>query len=160
MRRAVWRIVLLVLASLAPTAAAAQTTVASFAYWLAGAPHWPILSLLTFVLGLIQIGPILIWLPLSIWLWIDGQIAMSIFVSGWGLLFVSLTDNVVKAMVLARGANLPAILAFLSALGGLIAWGIVGLFLGPVMVAVCYQIIRSWLQVDAVIPDQSPQSLD
>ena len=128
--------------------AAAQTAVASFAYWLSGAPHWPILSLLTFILGMVQIGPILIWLPLSIWLWADGQTAMSIFVAAWGFFAISLTDNVVKTLVLAKGADLPAILAFLGAIGGLIVWGIVGLFLGPVMVAVCYQITITWLRSD------------
>ena len=140
--------------------AAAQTAVASFAYWLAGAPHWPILSLFTFMLGLIQIGPILIWLPLSIWLWVDGQIGMSIFVSVWGLIVVGLTDNVVKTLVVARGANLPAILAFLGAIGGLITWGIVGLFLGPVIVAVCYQIILAWLQPDLAPAENHPKTLD
>ena len=128
--------------------AAAQTAVASFAYWFAGAPHWPILSLLTFMLGLVQVGPILIWLPLSIWLWSDGEIAMSIFMSLWGFFAIGLTDNVVKTLVVAKGADLPAILAFLGAIGGLIVWGIVGLFLGPVMVAVCYQITLTWLRSD------------
>ena len=150
------------LANFAPglTSAAAQTAVASFAYWLAGAPHWSILSLFTFMLGLIQIGPILIWLPLSIWLWVDGQIGMSIFVSVWGLIVVGLTDNVVKTLVVARGANLPAILAFLGAIGGLITWGIVGLFLGPVIVAVCYQIILSWLRSDLAVADKEPKPFD
>jgi len=140
--------------------AAAQTAVASFAYWLSGAPHWPILSLLTFILGLVQVGPILIWLPLSIWLWADGQAAMSIFMAVWGLFAIGLTDNVVKTLVLAKGADLPAILAFLGAIGGLMVWGIVGLFLGPVMVAVCYQIALTWLRSDiyaAKASDTTPE---
>jgi len=128
--------------------AAAQSAVASFSYYLAGAPHWPILSLLTFILGLIQIGPVLIWLPLSAWLWIDGQVGMSVFVGLWGLVVVGLTDNVVKTLVVSKGADLPAILAFLGAIGGLITWGIVGLILGPVIVAVSYQIILQWLEIE------------
>jgi predicted PurR-regulated permease PerM len=134
--------------------AAAQSAVASFSYYLAGAPHWPILSLLTFILGLIQIGPILIWIPLSAWLWFDGQIGMSVFVALWGLIVVGLTDNVVKTLVVSKGADLPAILAFLGAIGGLLTWGIVGLVLGPVIVAVCYQIILQWLAIDGVAADQ------
>ena len=128
--------------------AGAQTAVAAVAYIVAGAPHWPILCLLTFILGLIQIGPILIWLPIAIWLWMGGQIGMSIFVVLWGLIAVGLTDNLVKTLVVSKGADLPAVLAFLGAIGGLITWGIVGLFLGPVIVAVCYQIARRWLQYD------------
>jgi predicted PurR-regulated permease PerM len=128
--------------------AAVQAVVASFAYWLAGAPHWPILAMLTFMLGLIQIGPVLIWLPLSIWLWSDGQIGMSVFVSLWGLIVVGLSDNVVKTLVVSKGSDIPAILAFLGAIGGLVTWGIVGLFLGPVIIAVCYQITLAWLHSD------------
>jgi predicted PurR-regulated permease PerM len=131
--------------------AAAQAAVASFAYYLAGAPHWPILSLLTFILGLIQIGPMLIWIPVAIWLWVNGQTGMSLFMAGWGLIVVGLTDNVVKTLVVSRGADLPAILAFLGAIGGLLTWGIVGLFLGPVMVAVCYQVMLQWLHHEAEI---------
>ena len=133
--------------------AAAQAAVASFAYYLAGAPHWPILSLLTFILGLIQIGPMLIWVPVAIWLWVNGQTGMSLFVAGWGLVVVGLTDNVVKTLVVSRGADLPAILAFLGAIGGLLTWGIVGLFLGPVIVAVCYQVMLQWLHHEEEIMD-------
>lgn len=123
-----------------------QTALASLAYWYVEAPHWPVLSLLTFMLAMVQVGPILIWLPLAIWLWTDGQIWIAIGLSAWGLLVVGLSDNLVKTLALSRGAELPAILAFLGAVGGLITWGIVGLFLGPVIVAVCHQIILRWIE--------------
>ena len=104
--------------------------------------------MLTFVLGLIQIGPALIWLRLSIWLWSDGQIGMFVSVSLWGLIVVGLSGNVVKTLVVSKGSDIPAILAFLGAIGGLVTWGIVGLFLGPVIIAVCYQITLAWLHSD------------
>jgi len=130
--------------------AAAQTAVASIAYVIVGVPHWPVLALLTFVLGLIQIGPILIWLPICFWLWTNDQIGLALFLGAWGLLAVGLTDNLVKALVVSRGAGVPAILAFLGALGGLLTWGIVGLFVGPVIMAVAYRILRQWLSENAV----------
>lgn len=130
--------------------AAAQTAVASIAYVIVGVPHWPVLALLTFVLGLIQIGPILIWLPICFWLWTNEQIGLAMFMGVWGLFAVGLTDNLVKALVVSRGAGVPAILAFLGALGGLLTWGIVGLFVGPVIVAVAYRILRQWLADNAV----------
>lgn len=130
--------------------AALQTLVASVAYVIVGAPHWPILALLTFMLGLLQVGPILIWGPLAVWLWSGGQTGMAIFLAIWGLVVVGLTDNVVKTAVMSRGADLPAILAFLGAIGGLLTWGIVGIFLGPVIVAVCYQLILRWIGADDV----------
>jgi len=125
--------------------AAAQTAVASFAYYLSGVPNWPVLALLTFMLGLVQIGPILVWLPISFWLWSNGEVGMALFMVVWGLIVVGLTDNVVKSLVLARGADIPAMLAFLGAVGGLLTWGVVGIFLGPVILAVCYQLAARWL---------------
>jgi len=125
--------------------AAVQAAVAAFAYWFVGAPHWPILSFATFMLGLLQVGPILIWAPLAIWLWIGDQPGMAIFLVLWGLIVVGLSDNLVKALVVSRGADLPAILVFLGAVGGLLVWGIVGIFLGPVILAVCVELILWWL---------------
>lgn len=128
--------------------AAVQTAVAAFAYWLVGAPHWPLLAFLTFMLGLLQIGPILIWLPLAIWLGMEERMGMAIFMGLWGLFAVGLSDNVVKALVVARGADLPAILVFLGALGGLLVWGVVGIFLGPVILALCLELVLWWLGWD------------
>ena len=125
--------------------AAVQTGVAAFAYWLVGAPHWPLLAFATFLLGLLQVGPILIWAPLAVWLWVDERTAMAIFLVIWGLVVVGLSDNIVKAVVVARGADLPAILVFLGAVGGLFVWGIVGIFLGPVILALCLELILWWL---------------
>lgn len=134
--------------------AAAQAGVASIGYVVVGAPHWPILALATLLLGILQIGPILIWAPIAIWLWLGGKVGLAVFLTVWGLVAVGLTDNLVKTAVVSRGANVPAILAFLGALGGLITWGIVGIFLGPVIVAVCYQLILRWLQEEASVqPD-------
>ena len=125
--------------------AAVQTAVAAFAYWIVGAPHWPILAFVTFLLGLLQIGPVLIWAPLAVWLWSDDQTGLAIFLVLWGLFAVGLSDNLVKALVVSRGANLPAILVFLGAIGGLLAWGIVGIFVGPVVLALCLQVTLWWL---------------
>lgn len=125
--------------------AAVQACVAAFAYWLVGAPHWPLLAFATFMLGLLQVGPILIWAPLSIWLWMNDQSVMATFMVLWGLVAVGLSDNLIKALVVSRGADLPAILVFLGAIGGLLFWGVVGVFLGPVILALCLELILWWL---------------
>lgn len=141
--------------------AAVQTAIAAFAYVIVGLPHWPLLAFATFMLGLLQVGPVLIWGPLAVWLWLDGQTGMAIFLAGWGLFVVGLSDNAVKAIVVARGANLPTTLVFLSALGGLIIWGVVGIFLGPVILALCLELIIWWLQEDvAAKPDKSVQKAE
>ena len=126
--------------------AAVQTAIAAFAYWLVGVPHWPLLAFATFMLGLLQVGPVLIWGPLALWLWWSGQSGMAIFLALWGLFAVGLSDNAVKAVVVARGANLPATLVFLGAVGGLLIWGVVGIFLGPVILALCLELILWWLE--------------
>lgn len=128
--------------------AAVQASVAAAAYWFVGAPHWPLLAMATFMLGMLQVGPVLIWAPLSLWLWVDGQSGMAISLTLWGLFVVGLSDNVVKALVVSRGANLPAVMVFLGAVGGLIIWGIVGIFLGPVILALCLELTLWWLGED------------
>jgi len=136
--------------------AAVQAGVAAFAYWLVDAPHWPLLAFATFMLGLLQVGPVLIWAPLALWLWLDQQTGMAIFLVVWGLLAVGLSDNLVKALVVSRGADLPAILVFLGAVGGLLVWGIVGIFLGPVILALCLELTLWWLGEDRKQADAPP----
>lgn len=132
--------------------AAVQTAIAAFAYVIVGVPHWPLLAFATFLLGLLQVGPVLIWGPLAVWLWLDGQTGMALFLGLWGLFVVGLSDNAVKAVVVARGANLPTSLVFLGAVGGLIIWGVVGVFLGPVILALCLELILWWLGENSTDP--------
>lgn len=123
-----------------------QTALASVSYWYVAAPHWPVLSLLTFLLAMIQIGPFLVSVPLAVWLWSGGDTTTAIIFAFWNLVVVGLSDNLVRVFAVSRGAEMPSALAFLGALGGLLTWGIVGLFLGPVVIAVCYQILLLWLR--------------
>jgi predicted PurR-regulated permease PerM len=136
--------------------AAVQTAVAAFAYWLVGAPHWPLLAFATFLLGLLQVGPLLIWAPLCLWLWLDERTGMAVFLALWGLVAVGLSDNLVKALVVARGADLPAILVFLGAVGGLLTWGIVGIFLGPVILALCLELALWWIGEERGAASRAP----
>lgn len=131
-------------------AALAQTLVATLSYVIAGVPGWIIWAGITFILSLIQIGPALVFVPISIWLWTQGELGMAIFILVWGLVVVNLVDNIVRPWLVSKGAHIPAILAFLGALGGLVEWGLVGVFLGPVVVAVCYEMILKWIEPDTL----------
>ncbi len=135
--------------------AAVQTAVATLAYYVTGLPHWPVLALLTFMLATVQIGPVLIWAPAAAWLWAQGDQGWAIGLAVWGLVVVGLSDNVVRTLVVSRGAQLPALLAFLGAVGGLLTWGIVGIFLGPVIIAVCHQLVTQWLAPVEADDDQA-----
>jgi predicted PurR-regulated permease PerM len=128
--------------------AAVQTTVAAAAYVVVGLPHWPILALATYILALVQVGPALIWGPAALWLWMRDQHGYAIFLVAWGILVVGVSDNVVKALFVSRGADIPALLAFLGAVGGLLTWGIVGIFVGPVILGVAYQLVVQWVETE------------
>jgi predicted PurR-regulated permease PerM len=126
--------------------AAVQTLAATAAYLVVGLPHWPVLALATYVLALIQIGPVLIWGPAALWLWMTDQAGLAVFLAAWGILVVGVSDNVVRALVLSHGAQIPSLLAFLGAVGGLLTWGIVGIFVGSVIVGVAYQLVVQWVE--------------
>jgi predicted PurR-regulated permease PerM len=140
-------------------AALAQTLVATFSYVVAGVPGWVLWAGITFVLSLIQVGPVLIWVPMSLWLWTQDQSYMAAFVFLWGLVVVNLTDNIVRPMLVSKGSDLPASLAFLGAVGGLMQWGVVGVFLGPVIVAVGYELVLKWLEPET-LPEETLEDME
>lgn len=125
-------------------AAAAQTVAASVIYVVAGVPHWAILAFATFVLAMVTVGPALVWGPVAIWLWLDGHVMLALFATAWGFLVVGFIDNIVRTVAISRTSDLPASLAFLGAIGGLLAWGVIGVLLGPVIVALCRQLVLTW----------------
>ena len=69
---------------------------------------------------------------------------MGIFCGLWGLLVVSGVDNLLKPYLISRGSNLPFVLVFLGVLGGVIAFGFIGIFIGPTLLAVCYSLLDDW----------------
>jgi predicted PurR-regulated permease PerM len=135
-------------------AALAQTLVATFSYVVAGVPGWLLWAGITFILSLIQIGPVLVWLPMSLWLWTQDQSYMAAFVFLWGLIVVNVTDNIARPLLVSKDSDMPASLAFLGAVGGLMQWGVVGVFVGPVIVAVGYELVLKWLEPDT-LPDET-----
>ena len=75
---------------------------------------------------------------------------MAIFLLVWGLIVVNMVDNIVRPLLVSKGTHFPAILAFLGAFGAPVEWGSVGVFLGPVVVAVCYEMILKWIEPDTL----------
>ena len=73
----------------------------------------------------------------------------------WGLVLISGVDNVVKPMLISRGSSLPFLLVLLGVLGGVLAFGFVGLFIGPVLLAVGYSLIREWTGITRAIVDRT-----
>lgn len=124
--------------------ALAQGTCAVIGFWFAGLPLPLLWGLLTFFFSLIPSGPPFIWVPATIWLFYQGSVGWGIFLGIWGLFVISGVDNIVKPYLISRGSNLPFILVFLGVLGGVLAFGFIGLFLGPTLLAVGYSLLQEW----------------
>lgn len=112
--------------------------------WIAGIPRVLLLGVLACVLSLIPVGPALIWLPAAIWLFGKGSTGWAVFLVLWGFLVVGLVDNFLKPYFIGKGSHLPFILVFLGTLGGVMAFGFLGIFLGPTLLAIAYASFQEW----------------
>jgi predicted PurR-regulated permease PerM len=124
--------------------ALAQALVAAAGFAIAGVPAVPVLAALTFVLSLVPVGPPLVWGGAAIWLFVQGSTGWGMFMLVWGLVLISGVDNVVRPLLISRGSSQPFLLTFLGVLGGVFAFGFVGLFIGPTLLAVAYSLISGW----------------
>lgn len=124
--------------------ALAQAMVAALGFLVAGVPAVALLSVATFLLSLIPVGPPIIWGGAAIWLFGEGRTGWGIFMLVWGMFLISGVDNVVKPMLISRGSSLPFILVLLGVMGGVLAFGFVGLFIGPTLLAVGMGLLRNW----------------
>ena len=121
-----------------------QATVGGIGLAVVGVPAAALLAAVMFVLCLAQIGPALVLIPALIWVyWIDGLL--------WGTILlvfavVAITlDNFVRPVLIKKGADLPLIMIFAGVIGGLLAFGIIGLFIGPVILAVAHTLLSAWV---------------
>ena len=125
--------------------ALAQAVVALIGFLIAGVPAAWLLGVATFFLSLVPVGPPLIWGGASVWLMYQGETGWAIFMLLWGLLFISTIDNVVKPYLISRASNLPLLVVVLGVLGGVIAFGFIGVFIGPPVLAVGLTLIQLWI---------------
>ena len=124
--------------------AIAQGVLAAVGFWFAGVPAAPLLGLATFFLSPVPIGPPLVWAPAAFWLFTHGQTGWGVFMLIWGVAVVSSVDNLIKPLIISHGSNLPFILVLLGVLGGVIAFGFIGVFLGPTLLAIGFALIQDW----------------
>ncbi len=124
--------------------AVAQGVLMAIGLWIAGIKAAPLLGLATFFLSPVPIGPPLVWVPAGLLLIYHGSIGWGIFLLAWGGLVVSTVDNVLKPLIISRGSNLPFILVLIGVLGGVVAFGFIGVFLGPVLLALGVALLSEW----------------
>ncbi len=129
-----------------------QGAVAGFGYWVAGLDAALMLAAITVLFALIPFGTPLVWGSLGVWLLLTGQHWAGLGLLLWGGMVVSWVDNIVRPFVVSQNVKLPFILAFFGVLGGLAAFGLVGLFLGPVILAVAFAVWHEWLEAHPTSP--------
>ena len=122
----------------------AQAIVALIGFIIAGVPGAVMLASLTFILSIVPAGPPLIWVGATVWLVYQDLPGWATFMALWGFFVISGIDNIVKPLLISRGASLPFALVLLGVFGGVLAFGFVGIFLGPTLLAVGFNIVRSW----------------
>jgi predicted PurR-regulated permease PerM len=122
-----------------------QAVLSVGSFIIAGVPGIAVLGLFCFVFAMMQIGTGVVWIPLAIWLAYQDQKGWATFIVVSGLV-INLMDNFIKPYLISRqGGSIPTLLIFIGVLGGLIAWGFLGIFLGATLLAIGYTVLRSWL---------------
>jgi predicted PurR-regulated permease PerM len=121
--------------------AVAQGVLTAVGLAIAGVPQPVLLAVVAGVISIFPVGAPLVWIPASLWLFTQGETGWGVFMALYGALVISSVDNFIRPWAIARGANLPLLLTILGALGGVFAFGFLGLFLGPVVLAVGYTLL-------------------
>jgi predicted PurR-regulated permease PerM len=112
---------------------------------LAGVPFAPVLTTVMFLSAVAQVGAVPVLVPAVIWLYWSGD-------ATWGTVLLVVTivvgtlDNVLRPLLITQGANLPFLLIFAGVIGGLIAFGLIGIFVGPVVLAVAHSLLDAWVR--------------
>lgn len=130
----------------------AQGILAWLGFWLAGVPGPLLLGVLTSLLTIVPLGPVLLWVPAGLWLYHQGESGWAIFIVLW-MNAVGAIDSFVKPYIISQGSALPFLLVLLGVLGGVAAFGITGLFLGPTLLAIGYALLRDWTETERPRPE-------
>ena len=137
--------------------AIAQSVLGGVGLAIAGVPFASLLTAVMFMLCIAQLGPMLVLVPAVVWLYWSGE-------AGWGTFLLVVTviagtmDNVLRPMLIKRGADLPLLLILAGVIGGLVAFGLVGIFVGPVLLAVTYKLLGDWIAEVDLPPRPAPGS--
>jgi len=115
---------------------------------IVGVPFAGVLTAIMFALCIAQLGPIIVLLGATAWAFYSLGAGWATFLLVWSIV-VGTMDNFLRPVLIKRGADLPLLLIFAGVIGGLIAFGVVGIFVGPVVLAVAYTLLDSWIAADS-----------
>jgi predicted PurR-regulated permease PerM len=121
-----------------------ETLIGGLGLWVTGVPFAAVLTAVMFVVCVAQAGPGLVLIPAVIWMFVYGGTTMAVVLLLFTVLAIVL-DNVLRPVLIKRQADLPLLLILVGVLGGLVAFGLIGLFIGPAILAVSYTLMQSWM---------------
>lgn len=137
-----------------------QAVLAGLAFWILGVPFPVFLALLIAFLAMVPIGgAVLVWLPSAVYLYLDGHWGRALILFLWGALVISTVDNFLKPLIIGEKTKLPTLFLFLSILGGMAFYGLIGVFLGPLMVALFLTLIDIYRKEYKTHPETDASSL-
>jgi predicted PurR-regulated permease PerM len=126
-----------------------QSLLAGAGLKIAGVPHAGVLAFAVLVLGIVQIGSAPILFPVMIWIWTVKEPGAAVLITIY-LVLVSLSDNAIRPLLMGRGLSTPVLVIFMGVLGGTLVHGIVGLFVGPIILAVAWELLIAWSREEPV----------
>ena len=122
-----------------------QAFLAGLAVTAVGIPGASLITSAVLVLGIIQIGPSIVLIPLTIWSWTELETTTAVLFTSY-MIPVSLLDNILRPLVMGRGLDAPTLIILIGVVGGTISYGITGLFLGPIVLAVVWDLSLTWIK--------------
>jgi len=126
-----------------------QGILTAFGLWLSSVPRPVLLGAVAGFLSVLPIGAPVVWIPAALWLMGTGHLGWGIFLAIYGVVAVSGADSLIRPWFIARGAQLPFLLTVLGVLGGALAFGLLGIFLGPVLLGIGYTLLNEWAEAEA-----------
>jgi predicted PurR-regulated permease PerM len=124
-----------------------QSFLAGLGFLAAGVPSAGLFSFIALVLGIIQIGPTILFIPIVLWSWTTLETTNALIFTAY-MVAVGVVDNVLRPFVMAHGLTTPMPIIFVGVIGGTLAYGISGLFLGPIVLSVTWALLVAWVQDD------------
>ena len=133
-----------------------QSLLAGIGFKLAGIPGAGLLAFAVMILAIVQIGAAIVLFPVIIWIWIDKDFTTALLLTVF-LGIVGILDNILKPLVMGRGLTTPTLVILVGVIGGTLAHGIVGLFIGPIILSLAWELTVAWIRTDradATLPNQ------
>jgi predicted PurR-regulated permease PerM len=136
--------------------AVVQGILTTLGLWGAGIPRPLLLGVIAGALSVLPVGAPVVWIPAALWLLANDHMLRGVLLFTYGLVFVSGADSVIRPYFISRGAQLPFLLTLLGVLGGAIAFGLLGVFLGPVLLGVGFTLVKEFADHDEPPPLPQP----